>query len=354
MAKVLIIRLSAIGDVAMTIPVIYSAARAHPSDSFTILTQTFLMPLFINRPENLNILGINTQSSEKTLGGFLRFVSVLRKYKYDTVIDLHSVIRSWIIDLIFRLKRKRVFILDKKRDEQKQLVCKPPKDIRPLRAMTARYADVFHAAGFHFEETFISLYDGQPAGIKAAPPFDEEKTGRWIGIAPFARYRGKVYPVDEMETVVETLSAQPHLSIFLFGARGYEEAILSQWEFQYPHTRCVAGRYSLDRELSLISRLDVLVCMDSANMHFASLVNTPVISIWGATHPFAGFYGYHQPESSAIQTDLPCRPCSIFGKKPCHRGDWACMTQIAPEQIVRKINDCLNHENHTEHTAKTV
>ena len=49
MAKVLVIRLSAIGDVAMTVPVIYSAAKANPEDSFTVLTQAFLMPLFMNR-----------------------------------------------------------------------------------------------------------------------------------------------------------------------------------------------------------------------------------------------------------------------------------------------------------------
>jgi ADP-heptose:LPS heptosyltransferase len=342
MAEILIIRLSAIGDVAMTIPVIYSAAKANPSDSFTVLTQTFLMPLFIHRPKNLNILGINTKSSEKSLRGFLRFASALVHHNYDVVLDLHCVIRSRIIDRMFRFRGKRVFMLDKMRKAQKRLTRKPPKHIRPLRLMTERYADVFLAAGLNYEETFVSLYEEQAPDIVRILPVAGEKTGRWIGIAPFARYRGKIYPEQEMESVVEALSGQDGISIFLFGAKGEEEAVLGRWESRYMHTRSVVGRLSLDQELTLISRLDVLLCMDSANMHFASLVNTPVISIWGATHPYAGFYGYHQTERLAIQTDLPCRPCSIFGKKPCYRGDYACMAQITPEEIVRKINDCPN------------
>ena len=131
-------------------------------------------------------------------------------------------------------------------------------------------------------------------------------------------------------------------TIFLFGGRGYEEALLDQWAFEYPRVKSVAGKYSLDQELALISRLDLLICMDSANMHFASLVGTRVLSVWGATHPYAGFYGYHQDPEDCIQLDLPCRPCSVFGQKPCLRKDWACMKQLNPDLIINKVLTSLN------------
>ena len=99
----------------------------------------------------------------------------------------------------------------------------------------------------------------------------------------------------------------------------------------------------LKEELSLIYQLDVMISMDSANMHLASLVNTPVVSIWGATHPYAGFMGWNQRIDNAVQIDLPCRPCSIYGKKPCYRNDFACMNQITPETIVEKVNHIINH-----------
>ena len=104
----------------------------------------------------------------------------------------------------------------------------------------------------------------------------------------------------------------------------------------------MAGKYSLDQELALNSRLDLLICMDSANMHFASLVGTRVLSVWGATHPYAGFYGYHQDPEDCIQLDLPCRPCSVFGQKPCLRKDWACMKQLNPDLIINKVLTSLN------------
>ncbi len=341
MAKVLIIRLSAIGDVAMTVPVIYSVARANPQDSFTVLTQSFLIPIFIHRPENVRIIGLNTQSSEKTLWGILRFSFALTGYKFDKILDLHNVIRSRVIDFTFRLQRKPVYRVDKMREERRYLTGRPPKTIHPLRPVSARYADVFRAAGFHFTDTFVSLYEQHPVDHALIASMAGEKKSKWIGIAPFAKHRGKIYPTDEMEEVVKALSEQNDMTIFLFGGKGYEEAILDQWEFQYPNTRNMAGKHTLDQEVALISRLDIFLCMDSANMHFASLVGTKVVSIWGATHPYAGFYGYKQPYDLAIQVDLPCRPCSTYGNKPCHRGDWACLSQITAEQIVRKVNDYL-------------
>jgi ADP-heptose:LPS heptosyltransferase len=200
---------------------------------------------------------------------------------------------------------------------------------------------VFHTAGFHFDETFVSLYDNHPVDDTVIRSIAGNKEGRWVGIAPFAKHKGKVYPVKKMEKVVEILSGRGDITVFLFGGRDGEMAVLDRWEKEYAHTRNVAGRYTLDRELPLIGKLDLLVCMDSANMHFASLAGTKVISIWGATHPYAGFYGYHQREDLAVQIDLPCRPCSIYGNKPCRRGDWACMNEITPEQIVDKIDGYL-------------
>ena len=100
MAKVLVIRLSAIGDVAMTVPVIYSAAKANPEDSFTVLTQAFLMPLFMNRPPNVEVIGINTKGAEKGLIGLLKFISALLKFDFDVILDLHNVIRTILIGFV--------------------------------------------------------------------------------------------------------------------------------------------------------------------------------------------------------------------------------------------------------------
>ena len=94
-----------------------------------------------------------------------------------------------------------------------------------------------------------------------------------------------------------------------------------------------------------MSHLDTMVSMDSANMHLASLTGTRVVSVWGATHPYCGFMGWQQKEEDAVQINtLSCRPCSVFGNKPCHRGDFACMNNILPEEIIQRIEDGLQSE----------
>lgn len=341
MARILVIRLSAIGDVAMTVPVIYSAARSNPADSFTVLTQAFLIPVFINRPPNVEVIGINTKTTEKKLSGLVRFASALAKYDYDKVLDLHNVIRTIIIRSFFRLKRKPVYVLNKTRKERGRLTRSQKKVLHPLRPVIERYADVFRAAGLQYTESFISLFEQTPADLSALKTLAGEKKGKWIGFAPFAKHRGKIYPVEKTEQIVAQLSRREDVTIFLFGGRGYEEALLEEWAYQYPHVKNVVGKYALDNELALISELDLLVSMDSANMHFASLVGTPVLSIWGATHPYTGFYGYRQDPAHAVQADLPCRPCSVFGEKPCSRGDWACLACLAPETILQRIQTLL-------------
>ena len=342
MAKILVIRLSAIGDVAMTVPVIYSAARANPEDSFTVLTQAFLIPLFMHRPANVEVMGINTKTTEKRLLGLLRFTSALVKYDFDLVLDLHDVLRTIVIRTALRLEGKRVFVVDKARKERAHLTATRHKNLQPLRPVIDRYADVFRKAGLAYEESFTSLFADAVPDLSALESLVGAKKGVWIGIAPVAKHRGKIYPVDEMEQVMDQLARREEVTIFLFGGRGYEEAILDQWAYEHDRVISVVGKYTLDQELALISQLDLLICMDSANMHFASLVGTRVLSIWGATHPYAGFYGYHQDPADCVQTNLPCRPCSVFGEKPCARGDWACMSQIKPERIVAQVLTSLN------------
>ncbi|MBP5712127.1 MAG: glycosyl transferase family 1, partial [Prevotella sp.] len=99
---------------------------------------------------------------------------------------------------------------------------------------------------------------------------------------------------------------------------------------------------NLEKELILMSHLDLMISMDSANMHLASLVNTPVVSVWGATHPYAGFLGWNQSPENIVQMDLPCRPCSVYGRKQCLRGDIACMGSITPQSIVDKVEAILS------------
>ena len=167
---------------------------------------------------------------------------------------------------------------------------------------------------------------------------------KWIGIAPFAKHDGKIYPIELQEQVVAYFAEKSNIRVFLFGGGSKEKAIFEEWVNKYPTLTSMIGKLTMSQELQLINQLDVMLSMDSANMHFASLVNTPVVSIWGATHPYAGFMGWNQKEENAVQKEMPCRPCSVFGQKPCLRGDYACLREITPQQIIEKIEQVITHE----------
>ena len=189
------------------------------------------------------------------------------------------------------------------------------------------------AEGKREKEKVLSEKEEEEVKAESLKPRGE----KWIGIAPFAAHKGKIYPLEKMERVIELLlEREPNCRIFLFGGGAEERELLTQWESR--HDRCTCALLgSLYNELVLMSHIDTMVSMDSANMHLASLTGTRVVSVWGATHPFAGFMGWNQSPADAVQTTLPCRPCSIFGNKPCLHGDYPCLNSITPEEIVERV-----------------
>lgn len=277
------------------------AALLHPDTQYTLLSRPKMRAFLSVMPRNVQ---------------FLAYGERIDWSQYDTVIDAHSVNRSIGLDVIALLHGKRVRRLHKPRIARWMLLHGRRKPIRP---MIERYRQLF--------------------GIDPSTPIQREDNGKsrhGIGIAPFAAHLGKIYPLYLMETVVSELSKTGE-AIYLFGGGEKEKQILQQWEERYPNVQSMAGKFNMEQELELMGRLRIMLTMDSGNMHMASLMGTRVVSIWGATHPLAGFLGYGQVADDCISTNLPCRPCSIYGKKACKFGDYRCMTRITPQQIVEKI-----------------
>lgn len=338
-------RLSALGDVAMTIPQIYSVCQAYPDTTFVVLTQRVASSLFMYAPINLQVYIADVKARHKGLAGLWLLYKELSALGIDAVADLHDVLRTKILRRLFRMAGKTVSIIDKGRAEKKRLIRRRHKELRPLKPMAERYADVFAALSLPYTPRFTSLYpDGKgDAGLFSHITLPKETGKLWIGIAPFAKHEGKIYPVEEMERIVDLLSRHERLHLFLFGADN-EAALLAKWQERYPRVISLASqRHGFKVELSLMSYLDVMLSMDSANMHLAALAGVPVVSVWGATHPYAGFLGYTASPAHIIQADMACRPCSVFGDKPCYRGDYACLRQITPDSIAQKVLDAAGY-----------
>lgn len=333
----LITRFSAVGDIAMTIPLLYSLARTYPNDKFIFVSRERFEQFFIDKPENLLFIGVNLDNY-KGLAGLYKLYKKLNEHKPDFVADLHDVLRTKILRSYFLLlSGAKVANIIKGRSEKKKLTRNKNKIQEQLKSTFERYRDVFTCLGFPFSPSFTSLFNGKKGDISEFCNIIPQKNGRkWVGIAPFAAHKGKIYPIDKMEQVIAILSKEPDVDIFCFGNGPKEEAVVNEWCKKHPHVYSFLGRTNFNGELRLISHLDTMICMDSANMHMASLAGTPAISIWGATSPLAGFLGWNQQKEDCVELPLACRPCSIFGNKPCIYGDFRCMN-IAPEFVADKV-----------------
>lgn len=336
--KILVIRFSAMGDVAMIAPVLKEFVREYPGTELLMVSRTLFKPFFNGIP-NLSFFSFDPKGPHKGFWGLIKLFITLRKQKITAVADLHNNLRSKIIRLLFFLTRVKTAGLDKGRKEKKGLTRKAHKSMRQLRPTVNRYADVFKALGFPFtlkntlEKNIPDTLDKETFPFAPLP-----KIKKWIGVSPFAQHQQKVYPLPKMEAVMLAL-ANLGYQLFIFGGSDEEEAIASRWEEKHENIISVIKKVKLEEELKLISNLDIMLSMDSSGMHLASLKNIPVVSVWGATHPYAGFLGYGQSLNDAVQIDLYCRPCSIYGNVPCYRGDFACMNNLS-ESIV--INSVLN------------
>lgn len=338
MANILVIRFSAIGDVAMVVPVIDSLARQYPENHYTIVSQSFLSPLFAYCPQNVRFVGVDLYNDYKSALGMFRLYRELLKQQFDAVADLHDVLRTKLLRIFFRCSGLKVRYIDKGREEKRQLTRRKGKIFKQLKPTIERYADVFRALGIKIAPLdFRSIFGSSRGDYTIIEPITGVKSGVWIGVAPFAKHEGKVFPADRMEQVVAHFAEHSDITVFLFGGGVAEKTILDEWSVKYPQVISVAGKLKMDGELALMSYLDVMLSMDSANMHLASLTATPVVSIWGATHPYSGFYGYNQPTENAIQIDLPCRPCSVYGSNPCYRRNTECMTKITLQMVIAAI-----------------
>ena len=395
----LIIRFSAMGDVAMTVPVVKSLAQQYPDLRITVLSIPFARTLFDGLAPNVSFMGADIKGEYHGIKGLNALYRRLTAKNFTAIADLHSILRSSYLRMRFNFDRYRVAHIDKHRAMRRALTATNNKQLVQLPTPFEGYADVLAQLGYPVNINFTSIFPPEGGDLKLIAPFingkskgeedkklsEREKAIReettcegeeakvlsegaegkrekekvlsekekeeeevkaeslkprgekWIGIAPFAAHKGKIYPLEKMERVIELLlEREPNCRIFLFGGGAEERELLTQWESR--HDRCTCALLgSLYNELVLMSHLDTMVSMDSANMHLASLTGTRVVSVWGATHPFAGFMGWNQSPADAVQTTLPCRPCSIFGNKPCLHGDYPCLNSITPEEIVERV-----------------
>ncbi|MFD0931717.1 glycosyltransferase family 9 protein [Psychroflexus salinarum] len=337
-SHILVIRLSAMGDVAMTIPVLMHLLETYPKVKITVLTKPFFTHLF-EHIERINVVKAEVKTKHKGISGLWILAKQVHKLKIDSIADLHNVLRSRILCGFIKILGHDYFRIDKGRAEKKALTRPKNKVLKPLKTTHQRYAEVFRKLNLPLDKKFdiprtkLSL----SSEVKSDLNLDDSK--KRVGIAPFAAHSPKQYPLKMMKKVISKLSKEHDIQIYLFGGGKKEIKKLNELAKNFENCENIAGKFSFSEELQLISNLDVMLSMDSGNGHLAAIFGVDVITIWGSTHPYAGFAPFGQTTEQQLLPNLekhPLLPTSIYGNKK-QKGYKKIMHDIDPEEVLQKV-----------------
>ncbi|MEZ4796938.1 MAG: glycosyltransferase family 9 protein [Flavobacteriaceae bacterium] len=332
--NILVIRLSAMGDVAMSVPVFRALTEQYPDVKITVLTKKFFSPFFRDL-NNVSVFNADVKGKHKGLIGLRKLSKELKQYNFDAVADLHNVLRSNILKRLLSINQFAK--IDKGRAEKKDLVS--GKTFKQLTTTHQRYANVFEHLGYKIDLNNPTF--PKPVVLKGNLQHYIKPDKKNIGIAPFAAHIGKMYPLELMKKVIAQLSKE--YNIILFGGGEEEITQLKKMSNQFENTSTVAGKLSLDEELDVISNLDLMLSMDSGNAHIAAMLGVKVITVWGVTHPFSGFLPFNHTIDSCLLADrnkFPKIPTSVYGKK-YPKGYENAIASISPEEIIAKVKSYL-------------
>ena len=324
------------GDVAMTVPVLRAFTEQYPEVKLTILTRDFFKPFFRDL-KNATVFPADVDGKHKGVFGLYKLSKELESLGIDAIADLHNVLRTKILKFFF--SGIDIIQIDKGRDEKKALTS--GKNFTQLKTTVQRYADVFQELGFPIDVSNPTFPERKKLNVKTLAIVNENRAFKWIGIAPFTAHDGKMYPIEMMEEVIAELSKEN--KIILFGGGESEIKQLNALESKFENVTNIAGMLTLDEELDLISNLDVMLSMDSGNGHLAAMLGIKTVTLWGVTHPFAGFMPFNQPEENSLVANrniYPLIPTSVYGNKfPESYAD--CMKSIYTEDVIAKIKSIL-------------
>jgi ADP-heptose:LPS heptosyltransferase len=336
-----VMRLSAMGDVAMTVPVLRAFVKQYPEVKLIVISRPFFKPFFDGIP-NLDFFAFDEKERHKGFAGLLRLFQDVRKLKIDAFADLHNVLRSKIVSLLFALSGKKRATVDKGREGKKELTRAENKIFKQLPTMFERHAKVFEELGFPLDLSNATFPEKANLSAEILEIIGGQNQ-KLIGIAPFAQYDSKVYPLDLMTEVITTLAQNQDYKILLFGGGKKEIEILDSLSQSFENVINMAGKIKFQQELQLISNLDVMLSMDSGNAHIAAMLGVKVITLWGATHPYAGFLPFNQSLDNALTSNrnqYPKLPTSVYGNKIVEGYEDA-MRSISSKTVVEKIQQLL-------------
>ncbi len=338
MNHLLILRFSALGDVSMAATVVRAALEQNPDLHITWVTRPSLAEKIPAHPR-LAFWSTDFRGAQQTPWGVLAWIrqqmraAAAAGSPVEAVADLHRNLRTRVVCASLGWRGLPVERLVKDRPQRRQLRLKGALHAEAITPVTTRMAEVFQRLGLALEWTEKTAQSVLPARVAPAAGNAPK-----LYFAPTARHKTKQWPLNYAQELLEAWMARGGEAV-LAGSVA-ERAELERWIKPEWSQRCIlAAGMNNEEETAVRGTCHVAVTLDSANLHLAVQSGLPVVSVWGGTHPKAGFVGLGHPNVHVLQAPdaaFPCRPCSVFGKATCALGDVPCLHAVEVKTVLER------------------
>jgi heptosyltransferase-2 len=317
--KVLIIRISSLGDVLLTTPVIRGLKEKFPEKSLSFLVQDTFADAVRFNPNLENVFLYSKEDKGK------RTIADLKSQNFDFVIDLQNNLRSK--QIVKELKIPSIKFV-KPTIEKFLLVHFKINTLKRIKSIPEFYAKSI-SENFILDESGLDFYldDGNKATNNAV--------SKRIGFCPGSQHFTKQYPVEYFIRLGKILS-EKGFEIILLGGKSDRE-ICSRIVSEIPNSRDCSNDNDLFALAREMEKCEAVICNDSGLMHLATAVRTPTAAIFGSTVKEFGFAPYKSKSIVIENNSLNCRPCSHIGKSKCPKKHFKCMLALTPEKVSKEF-----------------
>jgi heptosyltransferase-2 len=324
--KILIIRLSSIGDIVLSTPLIRLLRNKFPSAQIDFVIKKEFAELLKFNPHLTNLIEFDTGNGFKEL---LRLKSRILKERYDLIVDIHNNLRSVFLRTFSGARvlkvNKRVF----KRFLLVKFKINLYKNITPV---AERYIETVSQLSIKNDNQGLELFVPKDIIDIAKDKINFSNSDRYIAIAPSAKHETKRWLPERFAEVGNRLSEKFNAKIILMGGKEDEQICKLIETMMKNKPINVCGKTSLLESAGILSLCEMLITNDSGLMHIGSAMKTKVVAIFGSTVKEFGFFPYGT-KSVVVEKSISCRPCSHIGRDKCPKKHFKCMKEIQVDDV---------------------
>lgn len=331
--KILLIRFSSLGDAVLATAAVEALREDLPEAEVHVLTKPAFQDIFRNNPGIKKLLHWNPAK------GLLALASQIRAEKYDYIVDLHGNLRTRVLRRLAPDAKWTRYRKGSMRRRAAVLLKRP--NFLGTRHVVDNYIEALKPLGVDPRRRLPRLYPDAANEIKIEK---ELQLAGWtekmpvLALAPGARWKTKAWPKDKWIELLAALNEDDRVFSVLIG--GSEDRAMCAEILKASNARGanMAGKFSIPETAALLRKSRLLVSNDSAPMHIAGSVGTPVVALFGPTVKGFGFYPLGERDV-VLEKELSCRPCSLHGDENCPKGHHRCLDNITVSEVLETITE---------------